>query len=123
MAWRPRSEEIAMSDAFVWFHHNSDAPQGVTGFYQQLLGWKAAPGPGGMTMLAGEQGPFAATGVKYGPAPGWIPFVEVGDVAAATRRASELGATVVQGKTRGPAGELAVISDPGGAALALWQKA
>jgi predicted enzyme related to lactoylglutathione lyase len=109
-----------MSNAFVWFHHNGDHRS--ADFFSKLLGWTASPGPGGMTMLGGEGAPFAATGVRYGDAPGWIPFVEVADVAAATRQAAVLGATIVQGKTRGPAGEFSVVSDPSGAAIALWKK-
>jgi predicted enzyme related to lactoylglutathione lyase len=112
-----------MSDAFVWFHHNAGAAAASADFYVRLLGWRASPGPGGMTMLSGEQAPFAATGVAYGDTPGWIPFVEVADVTAATRQATHLGAKMVQAKTRGPAGEFSVVSDPSGAAIALWQKA
>ena len=34
-----------------------------------------------------------------------------------------LGATILYAKTRGPGGEFRVVRDPGGAAIALWQKA
>jgi len=47
----------------------------------------------------------------------------VDDVDAATKRAITLGAVSLKAKSRGPAGEFSVIKDPGGAALALWQKA
>lgn len=76
-----------------------------------------------MTMLAVEKGPFAATGEKYGDAPGWIPFVQVDDVVAATRKATKLGGTILRDKAKGPAGEFSVVRDPSGAAIALWQKA
>ena len=92
-------------------------------FYQRLLGWSSSAGPGGMTMLAAGGGPFAGTGQLLGEGAGWIPFVEVEDVTVATGKAVQLGAKVVREKARGPAGEFAVISDPGGAAVALWQKA
>jgi predicted enzyme related to lactoylglutathione lyase len=52
-----------------------------------------------------------------------VPFVQVEDVDGATRRATKLGASVVKARTRGPAGEYAIIRDPGGATFALWQKA
>jgi predicted enzyme related to lactoylglutathione lyase len=112
-----------MSDAFVWFHHNSENGRESEAFYQKLLGWGSSEGPGGMTMLAVEKGPFAATGEKYGETPAWIPFVQVTNVDAATEKAVKLGAKIVREKSRGPAGEFSVVSDPAGASIALWQKA
>ncbi len=107
--------------AFVWFHNSSKDPVSTVSFYEKLLGWEQAESPPGMTMFTGEKGPFAAVGQEAGEL-GWIPFVEVSDVDAATRRAKKLGAQVVAGKTRGPAGEFSIVRDPGGAAVALWQK-
>ncbi len=112
-----------MSDAFVWFHNGNDKPAEAREFYEKLLGWKPADGPPGMTLFAGENGPFAGLGKKEGATAGWLPYVQVDDVDAATKKALKLGATLVKEKSRGPAGEFSVIGDPGGAALALWQKA
>ncbi|MDX2018969.1 MAG: VOC family protein [Deltaproteobacteria bacterium] len=111
-----------MSQAFVWFHNSSKKPSESAAFYESLLGWKRTDGPPGMTMLAGEKGPLAGVGSEDG-AVGWIPYVQVADVDDATRKAKDLGATVLKEKTRGPAGEFSVVRDPGGAAVALWQKA
>ncbi len=112
-----------MSEAFVWFHNSSDKPQESKAFYEKLLGWKPADGPAGMTMFAGAKGPFAALGAKDGSVAGWLPYAQVDDVDAATRKAVNLGAEVLKEKTRGPAGEFSIVRDPGGAAIALWQKA
>lgn len=111
-----------MSAAFVWFHNSSKKPNDTVNFYESLLGWKRTEGPPGMTMFAGDEGPFAAVGDKDAAA-GWVPFAEVADVDAATASARELGATVLKEKTRGPAGDFSIVRDPGGAAFALWQKA
>lgn len=111
-----------MTPGFVWFHNSSAHPKESSTFYQELLGWNVADGPPGMTMLAGPDGPFAAVAARSGPA-GWIPYAQVADVDAATERARRLGATVLQARTRGPAGDFTIVSDPGGAAIALWQKA
>lgn len=111
---------------FVWFHHNGDAPAETARWLESLLGFRSSEGPGGMTMLANAVGPFAALGGRddrYGDRSEWIPFVAVDDVESATKRAVELGASLVTPKRRGPAGEFTVIRDPGGAALALWKKA
>lgn len=112
-----------MTQGFVWFHNSSDNPSDSSTFYEKLLGWTASEGPGGMTMLAGESGPFAGVAQKDSGAAGWIPYAQVDDVDAATKKAQRLGATVLHAKTRGPAGEFSVVRDPGGAAIALWQKA
>jgi predicted enzyme related to lactoylglutathione lyase len=112
-----------MSDAFVWFHNNSNSPKEAATFYEKLLGWKPSEGPGGMTMLASEKGPFAGLAAKDGDSPGWLPYVQVSDLDAATKKAVKLGATLIKEKTRGPAGEFSVVRDPGGSPVALWQKA
>ena len=48
-----------MNAGFVWFTHSTDNTTEAVAFYEKLLGWKAADGPPGMTMFAGESGPFA----------------------------------------------------------------
>jgi uncharacterized protein len=110
-----------MTEPFVWFHNGSKDPERSIRFYEKLLGWKSTEGPAGMTMFGGERGPFA--GVASEETAGWVPYVQVDDLDAATKKAVKLGATVLKPKTRGPAGEFSVVSDPGGAAVALWQKA
>jgi len=115
-----------MSSPFVWFHHNGENPSKTKKFLVSLLDVQASDGPGGMTMLAGGAGPFAALGSKadrFGDRDEWIPFVAVDDVDAATKRAVTLGASLVRERSRGPAGEFTVVRDPGGAALALWKRA
>jgi predicted enzyme related to lactoylglutathione lyase len=111
-----------MSMGFVWFHNASGNPPEATRFYEELLGWKRADGPPGATMLGAGAAPFAAIAPRDEGVAGWIPYVQVDDLAAATKRATGLGAKVLQARTRGPAGELTIVSDPGGATLALWQK-
>jgi predicted enzyme related to lactoylglutathione lyase len=75
-----------------------------------------------MTMFGGAKGPVAAIGAEEGTV-AWIPYAQVDDVDAATKKAQKLGATVLKERTRGPAGEFSIVRDPGGAAIALWQKA
>jgi predicted enzyme related to lactoylglutathione lyase len=116
-------EAIVMTHGFVWFHNSSDNAADTSTFYEKLLGWKASAGPAGLTMLAGETGPFAGVAPKEAGVPGWIPYAQVDDVEAATKKAQRLGATILSAKTRGPAGEFSIVRDPGGAAVALWQKA
>lgn len=60
------------------------------------------------------------------PMPGypdnWLPCILVDDVAASTKKAAPLGATVAQDVTDIPdMGWFSVIVDPTGAAFGLWQ--
>jgi uncharacterized protein len=112
-----------MSEAFVWFHNSSESPDQARAFYEKLLGWQPSEGPAGMTMFGSSKGPFAGLAASDGGSAGWLPYVQVDDVDVATKKAVKLGATLLKVKTRGPAGEFTVVKDPGGAALALWQKA
>jgi predicted enzyme related to lactoylglutathione lyase len=112
-----------MSEAFAWFHHDSDKRNDAQAFYEELLGWGAIEGPGGMRMFAGEKGPFAGFGDKYTDHAGWIPFVQIPDLDTATDRAKKLGATILKDRSPGPAGRFSVLRDPSGATFALWQKA
>lgn len=112
-----------MSQAFVWFDNMSDNTADSTAFYEKLLGWQRSEGPGGMPFLGGAAGPFAAMGDADEAIQGWVPYAQVQDVAVATEQAVELGAKVLRKQARGPAGEFSIVRDPGGAAIALWQKA
>jgi predicted enzyme related to lactoylglutathione lyase len=111
-----------MTNPFVWFHNGSEKPAEAVQFYEKLLGWKGSEGPGGLRTFSGDAGPFAGVAPRDGGSQGWVPYVQVDDVDRATDRATKLGATVVQQRTRGPAGEFTIVKDPGGAVLALWQK-
>jgi predicted enzyme related to lactoylglutathione lyase len=112
-----------MPKAFVWFHNRSKNPKQSIAFYSELLGWKSADGPPGLTLFTGDEGPFAGIGEPVARESGWLPYVQVDDVEAATARAKKLGAELVEARTQGPAGDYTVIRDPGGATVALWQKA
>ena len=112
-----------MSTAFVWFHNGSEKPVDSLAFYEKLFGWKGSDGPPGMRMLSRDDGPFAAVMPKKGKVGGWVPYVQVDDLTAATKRAAKLGAEVLEEGTRGPAGTYSIVRDPGGALVALWQKA
>jgi predicted enzyme related to lactoylglutathione lyase len=51
----------------------------------------------------------------------WLPYVEVGEVQAATERARRLGGSVLLEPREGPAGWRSVVSSPAGGELAFWQ--
>jgi predicted enzyme related to lactoylglutathione lyase len=51
----------------------------------------------------------------------WLPYVEVGNVAAETERARGLGARVLLESREGPFGWRSVVGSPDGGEIALWQ--
>lgn len=97
-------------------------------FYSKFFEWKLEdmPTPGGgmpYTMInVGEGtggGMFANTDPKVPPH--WLAYVGVEDIAASTRKARELGATILQDVMDiGDYGRLSVIKDPTGAVIAMW---
>jgi predicted enzyme related to lactoylglutathione lyase len=53
--------------------------------------------------------------------PVWLPYVEVGEIAAVTDRARSLGASVLLEPREGPAGWRSVVAAPAAGELAFWQ--
>jgi predicted enzyme related to lactoylglutathione lyase len=100
----------------------------ATVFYKAVFGWQPnGPGPmpdGGEYFVAHLEGDEVA-GIGTLPAgatPHWATYVRVDDVDDTVRRANAAGgATIVPPLDAPPAGRLAVIADPSGATLGLWQ--
>lgn len=110
-----------MSAPFVWFDLTGDGQQ-VGEFYQGLFGWQTMPGAGDYAAWFTDDGQPWAGIVPGGavPAARWIPYVVVGDLDTATKKAVELGGRVVRDQTIGPAGASVVIADPGDGLIALF---
>lgn len=105
-----------MANPFVWFEFRTSERNSARSFYASLLEWDISD----EGMITGDDGPWATLADGEGSAH-WLPYVQVDDVEAATARARELGATVVQEGVQGPAGLFSTIEDPTGARVALWQ--
>ncbi|MEO5863197.1 MAG: VOC family protein [Burkholderiales bacterium] len=102
-------------------------------FYRKLFDWKLedTPMPGGggtYTMInVGEGtggGMFATTapGMPAGIPPHWLAYVGVDDVAASTKKAKELGATILRDVMEvRDFGIMSIFTDPTGATIAMWQ--
>lgn len=108
--------ELATSDA-----------AGSKEFYAKLFGWQiqAVPGMDGYEMIMeGERmvaGCLDKSGHCEGPAL-WFSYVTVEDVEASLAKAIELGAEEVKGITEIPGkGTFAIVKDPQGAVVGLWQ--
>ena len=112
---------MSKQPAFAWFHNKSDDPRKTIGFYETLLSWQGSPTDDGSHLLVATDGPFAGIASR-GPAPaGWVPFVAVPDLDAATKNAAALGGVALGPRQAGPMGDFSILKDPGGAVFALWQ--
>lgn len=96
---------------------------GAREFYAGLCGWRAER----LTVASGsyqalEMGGGLGGGIVECAArrPLWLPYVEVADVEAATRRARELGASVVLEPREGPAGWRSVVAASPAGEIAFW---
>ena len=117
---------------FSWVDLATPDPDGAKRFYGELLGWAAedmpTDGPGPYTMCRLDGADVAAMmrqadqEREQGIPPHWNSYVTVADLEDAARRAGELGGTVVaEPFDVMDVGRMAVIQDPTGAFLALWE--
>ena len=93
-------------------------------FYKGLLGWRpqrleiAEGSYRSLELGAGLGGGVVECGT---PRALWLPYAEVGSVAAVTERAIALGASVMLAPHEGPAGWRSVVRTPDGGEIAFWQ--
>lgn len=98
-------------------------------FYKGMFGWQTMPMPvGDRTYTILLNGPEVVGGMmEYGPehaemSSRWNTYINVENLEVATARAAELGGQVVVPPTPvGNFGRLAVVVDPAGASISLWQ--
>lgn len=103
--------------------HTTD-PVRARAFYGELLGWRSdeQSTPAGPYWMF--QGVLAGlTAPRDGVPPGWIPYINVDSVAAATGRARALGAEVLRDCITIDSGTFSVVRDPTGGVIGLWEAA
>lgn len=113
---------------FVWYEHMTRDVKQAISFYSDLLGWKTQPFGDDYTMWVGSQGPLGGVmaltdeAAKEGARPAWMAHVQVADVDATVGRVPGLGGKVLRAPTEIPTvGRFAVIADPQGAHLLVFQ--
>jgi len=94
-------------------------------FYAALFNWEMREMPG-MDYTVIEVGEGTGGGImknlKLADPDNWVPYILVDDVAASTKKAASLGATIAENVTEIPdMGWYSVIIDPTGSAFGLWQ--
>src|SRR5215218_2672580 len=112
---------------FCWIDVGTTAVAGAKAFYGGLFGWEFEDQPAGdgdAYTLCRLQGRDVAGIHRHDPDEGigWASSIAVDDLEAVTSRARELGATVLAEPFDVPgAGRTAVLRDPSGAVVSLWQ--
>ena len=118
-----------MANPFVHVELNTPDPEKAKAFYSKLLQWqleeipnpavpdgtytiiKVGTGTGGGIMKQVPGGPL-----------GWLAYVEVDDIHAATQKAKALDGRVMKDVTEVPGmGWFSFIQDPTGAIIGLWK--
>ena len=118
-----------MANPFVHVELNTPDPEKAKAFYSKLFDWQLEDVPdtavstGSYTMVkvgAGTGGGIMKQ-IPGGPS-GWLAYVQVDDMHAATRKAKSLGGKVMKDVTEVMGmGWLSFIQDPTGAVLGLWK--
>ena len=114
---------------FSWVGLLTSDIESATSFYGELFGWEAVEGDSGgyaVFRLRGEDVAlvYEITDMQrsLGATPNWASFVSVADVELTAARAAELGGAVaIPPYDAARAGRIAVIQDPAGARLSLWE--
>lgn len=103
--------------------HTGDL-RGAAQLYARLCGWtpERVDTPNGSYQALGMgDGPGGGIVECPVPRPLWLPYVEVDEIGAATRRARDLGAQVLLDGREGPAGWRSVVRSSTGGEIAFWQ--
>jgi len=115
-----------------WVDLSTSDVDGAQAFYGELMGWQFESNPtgqGGEYVMA-SKGQHSAAGMmeqfpaqaEAGIPPHWSTYIAVDDVAATVARAEAAGGSVVMPPMQVmESGEMAVLTDPSGAAFGIWK--
>ena len=116
-----------MPNPFVHIELNSSDVDKSKRFYGSLLDWKLEDMPmGDMTYTMIKVGEGVGGGMMKHPMTGqpsvWVPYVQVNDIHASTKKAGSLGGKVIVDSQDIPGGgTFSVVQDPTGAVIGLFQ--
>ncbi|HEY5389819.1 MAG TPA: VOC family protein [Solirubrobacteraceae bacterium] len=126
--WEPRStigaELVNAPGALVWNELASPDTAASTAFYSALFGWEVAPFEGMDNYSVIRVGEASNGGITAPQAPGapphWLVYFGVEDLDASLAQLEELGGANIAGPIDIQIARIAVVSDPQGAVLALY---
>lgn len=110
----------------VWIELFTPDPDAAKAFYGGLLGWTArdsGPEFGGYITFERDGAPIAGCMRNDGSGPStWSVYLETNDAAATVEMAkANGGGVVVEAMPVGDLGTMAVVTDPAGAAVGVWE--
>ncbi len=109
---------------FVWYDLQTPDPKAAIGFYSKLFGWtpQGEPDSGHVGWHNGENH-FGGIGKPHAGAPAhWLGYIETDALEGTVERAKKMGAEVFAGPMSiGEGGDIAVVADPQGAVIGLYQ--
>ena len=118
---------------FVWNELMTTDPDKAKSFFAKVLGWQSENmdmGPNGTYTIWKSQGQMAGGMMKYDPKemggvpPHWMAYIEVDDVDARAKQATNEGGRVVVEPFDVPnVGRIALIADPTGAVVGIMKGA
>jgi hypothetical protein len=128
------SEMLSQHGRFVWYELLTTDTKAAGDFYRKVMGWSAAASPGvpGYTLFSARGAQAQVGGMMMlpkeacdaGARPGWIGYVAVDDVDARAAELAKRGGHIHRAAQDIPGvGRFAMVSDPQGAALALFKDA
>jgi predicted enzyme related to lactoylglutathione lyase len=111
---------------FVWHELMTPDTSGAHAFYSKVVGWKTQPfeHDPSYQMFAAGSGPLGGTVAQASGTPHWLHYVGTPDIEATVQAAKSRGGSVTKEITSIPnGGKYAVLADPQGAAIAVYQSA
>jgi uncharacterized protein len=136
--WEPResigAHRVNDPGCMTWNELSTTEPGTAIDFYSSLFGWRIQPldtGGGPPYWSIGHEG--AASGRNgsmrelseaegsQGVPPNWMPYFTVESAAATSKRAASAGGSVIAAPLDIPTGRIAVLRDPEGAALGIFE--
>ena len=128
--WQPKesigAELVNAPGALTWNELHTADLDAASSFYGDLFGWKTEPmdtgdGPEYRVIHNGDRTNGGMMPPQGGEPPNWLPYFAVEDLEGTISKATESGGKSLAGPIPMPAGKIAVLQDPQGAAFALWQ--
>jgi predicted enzyme related to lactoylglutathione lyase len=111
---------------FVWHELMTPDTSGAHAFYSKVVGWKTQPfeHDPSYQMFAAGSGPVGGSVAQPTGTPHWLHYVGTPDIEATLQAAKSRGGSVTKEIASIPnGGKYAVLADPQGAAIAVYQSA